>query len=72
MDLLEFLNGRAQYLYSLLSMTQGQIEATSENLKFSEMALESLANVIKHNRGMIGNPKDFEVSLCVTLFASFY
>eukprot|EP00095_Tigriopus_kingsejongensis_P000308 maker-scaffold292_size219010-snap-gene-0.20 protein:Tk00308 transcript:maker-scaffold292_size219010-snap-gene-0.20-mRNA-1 annotation:"dnaj homolog subfamily c member 13 isoform x1" len=50
-DLLEFLNGRAQYLYSLLSLTEGQV-ATSENLKQSEMTLEALSNVIKHNRGM--------------------
>ncbi|XP_059089728.1 dnaJ homolog subfamily C member 13-like [Tigriopus californicus] len=71
-DLLEFLNGRAQYLYSLLSMTQGQIAATSENLKFSEMALESLANVIKHNRGVeiqcIGH---FKLLFCLLRLESY-
>lgn len=51
MDLLEFLNGQAQYLYSLQSMKSEQQAQASEKLKQSEMALEALANVIKHNRG---------------------
>lgn len=51
MDLLDFLNGQAQYLYSLQTMNSNSTQSTSEKLKHSEMALEALANVIKHNRG---------------------
>ena len=50
-DLLDFLNGQAQYLYSLQTMNSDSTKSTSEKLKHSEMALEALANVIKHNRG---------------------
>ena len=50
-DLLEFLNGEAQYLYSLMSMAQVTM-ATMDRLKKSEMALEALANVMKHNKGV--------------------
>lgn len=49
-DLLEFLNGQAQYLYSLLAIAEtGQ--PASQKLEQSEMALEALSNVIKHNNG---------------------
>ena len=51
-DLLDFLNGQAQYLYSLQTMNSDSTQSTSEKLKHSEMALEALANVIKHNRGI--------------------
>ncbi len=72
-DLLEFLNGQAQYLYSLMSMAAPsqspsttavsttatgavspvqQGSSSSEKLIQSEMALEALSNVIKHNRGV--------------------
>ena len=76
-DLLEFLNGQAQYLYSLMSMTAAGSAANSkmsfktsnggkmdsenrsdmssptpaDRLKLSQMALEALANVMKHNKG---------------------
>ena len=50
-DLLDFLNGQAQYLYSLQTMNSDSTQSTSEKLKHSEMSLEALANVIKHNRG---------------------
>jgi len=73
-DLLEFLNGQAQYLYSLMSMagaagSQQSITRSNggnadggekrdlssptpaDRLKLSEMALEALANVMKHNKG---------------------
>lgn len=55
MDLLEFLNGQAQYLYSMLSMASnadGARQPSSEKLAQCEMALEALANVIKHNGGV--------------------
>ncbi len=60
MDLLEYLNGQAQYLYSLLSMAQAprpvsgtavEADKKSNKLVESEMALEALANVIKYNKG---------------------
>ena len=74
-DLLEFLNGQAQYLYSLMSMTAAGVAQQSigvtngggigtravnsesssptpaDRLKLSDMALEALANVMKHNKG---------------------
>ncbi len=58
MDLLEFVNNQAQYLYSLMAMTPENSAApqqgstSSEKLVHCEMALEALANVIKHNRGV--------------------
>ena len=53
-DLLGFLNGETQYLYSQISLAQTSIEPTppSERITSSEMALEALSNVIKHNRGV--------------------
>lgn len=73
MDLLEFLNGQAQYLFSLLSMTNDQQQATSEKLKQSEMALEALANVIKHNKGVeiqcIGH---FKLLFCLLRLESYH
>ena len=75
-DLLEFLNGQAQYLYSLMSMTAAGVAQQSigvgngggigtralnsesssptpaDRLKLSDMALEALANVMKHNKGV--------------------
>ena len=52
-DLLEFLNGQAQYLYSLLAIAADSTgQPTSQKLEQSEMALEALSNVIKHNNGM--------------------
>ena len=79
MDLLQFLNEQAQYLYSLMSMTAAGVAANTQmsfrtsnggkvdsvdrtdlssptpadRLKLSEMALEALANVMKHNKGNI-------------------
>ncbi len=51
MDLLEFLNGETQYLYSQIAL-QTTNETPSERIRSSEMALEALSNVIKHNRGV--------------------
>ena len=48
-DLLEFINGEAQYLYSFMSMS---MSSTMDRLKKSEMALESLANVLRHNKSI--------------------
>ena len=52
MDLLGFLNGETQYLYSQISLAQSEPTPPSERIKSSEMALEALSNVIKHNRGV--------------------
>ena len=51
MDLLQYLNGETQYLYSLLSLSQNGAAPPSDRLVNAEMALEALANVIRHNRG---------------------
>jgi len=51
-DLLQYLNGETQYLYSLLSLSDNGAAPPSDRLVNAESALEALANVIKHNRGM--------------------
>ena len=55
-DLLEYINGEAQYLSSLLS-SGGELSAL-ERLQNSEMALEALANVMKHNKGEMKHEKN--------------
>ena len=50
-DLLGFLNGETQYLYSQMSLSQ-ETNPNTDRIKASEMALEALSNVIKHNRGV--------------------
>jgi hypothetical protein len=50
-DLLQHLNSETQYLYSLLSLSHNGAAPPSGRLVNAEMALEGLANVIKHNRG---------------------
>lgn len=50
-DLLGFLNGETQYLYSQISLDMPAV-VPSERIQSSEMALEALSNVIKHNRGV--------------------
>lgn len=52
MDLLGFLNGETQYLYSQISLAQSEPTPPSDRIQSSEMALEALSNVIKHNRGV--------------------
>ena len=49
-DLLEYINGETQYLSSLMS--SGGDPSALERLQNSEMALEALANVMKHNKGV--------------------
>ena len=49
-DLLGFLNGETQYLYSQISLSPNEVTPPSERIKSSEMSLEALSNVIKHNR----------------------
>jgi len=51
-DLLVFLNGETQYLYSQISLSPNEVTPPSERIQSSEMALEALSNVIKHNRGV--------------------
>jgi hypothetical protein len=50
-DLLQYLNGETQYLYSLLSLSENGAAPPTDRLVNAEMALEALANVIRHNRG---------------------
>jgi DnaJ family protein C protein 13 len=53
--LLGFLNGETQYLYSQISLSQSadqNLPSSAERIQSSEMALEALGNVIKHNRGV--------------------
>ena len=51
-DVLGFLNGETQYLYSQMSLSQDGLNPNTERIQASEMALEALSNVIKHNRGV--------------------
>ncbi|KAL7976783.1 hypothetical protein Chor_008732, partial [Crotalus horridus] len=53
-SLLDFIGSQAQYLYTLMAITQtGKVESNQhgERLRRVEMALEALRNVIKHNPG---------------------
>ncbi|KAJ8336734.1 hypothetical protein SKAU_G00379540 [Synaphobranchus kaupii] len=53
-SLLDYVGSQAQYLHTLLAMTQAsQVESQlhAKRLQFAEMALEALRNVIKNNPG---------------------
>lgn len=53
-SLLDYIGSQAQYLHTLMAMTQtGKVESNQhgERLRRVEMALEALRNVIKHNPG---------------------
>ena len=52
-DLLDFLGSQAQYLHSLMSLTQQTSNSSSQRLRNVEMALEAQRNVIRSNPGMI-------------------
>lgn len=48
------MGSQAQYLHTLLAMNQTnkvESQAHAERLRFAEMALEALRNVIKNNPG---------------------
>uniref|UniRef100_A0A803SPR7 DnaJ heat shock protein family (Hsp40) member C13 n=1 Tax=Anolis carolinensis TaxID=28377 RepID=A0A803SPR7_ANOCA len=53
-SLLDYIGSQAQYLHTLMAMTQtGKVESNQhgDRLRRVEMALEALRNVIKHNPG---------------------
>ncbi|XP_056440183.1 dnaJ homolog subfamily C member 13-like [Gadus chalcogrammus] len=53
-SLLDYVGSQAQYLYTLLAMSQSnkvESQQHAERLRFAEMALEALRNVIKNNPG---------------------
>ncbi|CAG05511.1 unnamed protein product [Tetraodon nigroviridis] len=53
-SLLDYVGSQAQYLHTLLAMNQTnkvESQAHAERLRFAEMALEALCNVIKNNPG---------------------
>ncbi|XP_041101155.1 dnaJ homolog subfamily C member 13-like [Polyodon spathula] len=53
-SLLDYIGSQAQYLHTLMAMTQtGKVESDQhgERLRWVEMALEALRNVIKNNPG---------------------
>lgn len=53
-SLLDYVGSQAQYLHTLLAMSQtNKVESQqhAERLRFAEMALEALRNVIKNNPG---------------------
>lgn len=53
-SLLDYVGSQAQYLHTLLAMSQSnkvESQAHAERLRFAEMALEALRNVIKNNPG---------------------
>lgn len=55
-SLLDYVGSQAQYLHTLLAMSQSnkvESQAHAERLRFAEMALEALRNVIKNNPGGI-------------------
>lgn len=54
-DLLDYLGSQAQYLHSLMSMTDKDMKATIslERIHNIEIALEALRNVLKNNPGTI-------------------
>lgn len=56
-SLLDYVGSQAQYLHTLLAMSQtNKVESQqhAERLRFAEMALEALRNVIKNNPGGTG------------------
>ncbi|MEQ2210354.1 hypothetical protein XENOCAPTIV_012317, partial [Xenoophorus captivus] len=58
-SLLDYVGSQAQYLHTLLAMSQSnkvESQQHAERLRFAEMALEALRNVIKNN------PDDFTVA----------
>lgn len=55
-SLLDYVGSQAQYLHTLLAMSQSnkvESQQHAERLRFAEMALEALRNVIKNNPGEI-------------------
>lgn len=53
-SLLDYVGSQAQYLHTLLAMTQtNKVESQqhAHRLHWAEMALEALCNVIKNNPG---------------------
>ncbi len=53
-SLLDYVGSQAQYLHTLLAMTQtNKVESQqhAQRLRRAEMALEALRNVIKNNPG---------------------
>uniref|UniRef100_A0A3Q1H7F9 J domain-containing protein n=1 Tax=Anabas testudineus TaxID=64144 RepID=A0A3Q1H7F9_ANATE len=53
-SLLDYVGSQAQYLHTLLAMSQSnkvESQQHAERLRFAEMALEALRNVIKNNPG---------------------
>ncbi|KAJ3611304.1 hypothetical protein NHX12_021320 [Muraenolepis orangiensis] len=53
-SLLDYVGSQAQYLYTLLAMSHSnkvESQQHAERLRFAEMALEALRNVIKNNPG---------------------
>ncbi|KAG8009572.1 DnaJ-like protein subfamily C member 13, partial [Nibea albiflora] len=55
-SLLDYVGSQAQYLHTLLAMSQSnkvESQQHAERLRFAEMALEALRNVIKNNPGAL-------------------
>lgn len=53
-SLLDYVGSQAQYLHTLLAMTQAskvESQQHAQRLRWAEMALEALRNVIKNNPG---------------------
>lgn len=68
-SLLDYIGSQAQYLHTLMAMTQtGKVESDQhvDRLHRVEMALEALRNVIKHNPG-----RNYIIRLLCTVFFSY-
>lgn len=66
-SLLDYVGSQAQYLHTLLAMSQSnkvESQQHAERLRFAEMALEALRNVIKNNPGEISHFFNFHF-VCV-------
>ena len=70
-SLLDYVGSQAQYLHTLLAMSQSnKVESLqhAERLRWAEMALEALRNVIKNNPG---ERNVLECDLCLILHPFF-
>lgn len=68
-SLLDYVGSQAQYLHTLLAMSQSnkvESQQHAERLRFAEMALEALRNVIKNN------PGDPMTLICVMLYFAIF
>lgn len=72
-SLLDYVGSQAQYLHTLLAMSQStkvESQAHAERLRFAEMALEALRNVIKNNPGGIMHSPSCHANFSLSCFTA--